>query len=535
MMGNQLEDSPLDLEPVAQKRWDESASRLKAIAPLRVLIVDDDRSDRRIISRLLRNSSQSFQVQEATDFDEALALVRSSEFDCILLDFSLPGGTGFDFADAVQQVRACTAPAIIVVSGSSSQRLGVDSLRHGATNMVCKSDICNLDLTQIILDAVSERQRSRLALSGRMRAFAQLVSNTAHKVNNPAAILRLSISAAMDELRNISDSDGEKSPSSDRIQRLLSTADDAVDRIANVIRELENTTGTSLGHVHRFSAGDIVRTALRSYESTSYRISKEGSSARFVVGDLSQLARMLGDLVENAMQAAGPGGRVSVGIEDEGTHVALTVDDDGPGVRVEDVERLFEPLYTTRASEGALGMGLPRVATIVRRHGGTIGVEDAPLGGCRVRVRLPSSEASSSSHPPPSHGPTTKRVTRPRLLVLEDEPLLRQQYFRVLGSLFDVHTAESGQKARELLERFRFDVILCDVTLPEESGVEFVQKLQESRPSQADRVIFITGGVVDESAAHFVQKWENGCLLKPILPKDLKASLSAFVENQGRS
>ena len=107
--------------------------------------------------------------------------------------------------------------------------------------------------------------------------------------------------------------------------------------------------------------------------------------------DPAQVRQVLLNLVQNAVQAAGEGGRsatveITVALEDD--WLAFTVDDDGPGVPQAERSRIFTPFFTTRAH--GTGLGLAVAHTIVNQHGGSISVDEAPMGGARFRFTLPT-------------------------------------------------------------------------------------------------------------------------------------------------
>ena len=121
-----------------------------------------------------------------------------------------------------------------------------------------------------------------------------------------------------------------------------------------------------------------------------------------VHGTRAQFARVVTNLLDNACRHAKT--RVAVALLRQGHDVVLTIDDDGPGIASPDRERVFERF--TRLDEGrsrdagGVGLGLAMVQTIVERHGGTVSVDDAPLGGARLVVRLPAIEDGPSASPP---------------------------------------------------------------------------------------------------------------------------------------
>lgn len=106
-----------------------------------------------------------------------------------------------------------------------------------------------------------------------------------------------------------------------------------------------------------------------------------------VAGDEHRLAQVLMNLVLNALDAAGAGGRVRVEMLTEDRDVVVTVDDSGAGIPPGLRDRIFEPFFTTKARGS--GLGLPIVNAIVVQHGGQVTIGTAPLGGARFAVRLP--------------------------------------------------------------------------------------------------------------------------------------------------
>jgi two-component system CitB family sensor kinase len=114
----------------------------------------------------------------------------------------------------------------------------------------------------------------------------------------------------------------------------------------------------------------------------------------------SDIVTVLGNLVDNAVEAAGPGGTVSVairaGVEDGVSTTTVVVEDDGPGVPAAERERIFSSGYTTSDGGAARGIGLALVDRIVRRRGGRVTVQDAETGGARFEARLPAAALAGS-------------------------------------------------------------------------------------------------------------------------------------------
>jgi CheY-like chemotaxis protein len=273
-------------------------------------------------------------------------------------------------------------------------------------------------------------------------------------------------------------------------------------------------------------AVDLARSNLEQIRGSTREIIFDLQSKATVVADRAQLARVITDLVENAVEACESAPLIQIVTWDDAKHVNLTVEDNGTGVPAEERECIFDPLYTTHAERGALGMGLARATLIARRHGGTIAIDCPPAGGSCLHLRLPRPKGSSVPLAATRHA---RRRAKAKVLIVEDQPEVAAQYFRVLSAHYDVQIASSAREAHSAVERDFFEVIISAVAMAKESGVSFARRLLRKNPAQAERIIFCTAGIVDQEAAAFVQRWQNGCMRKPISPRALKARLANFL------
>ncbi len=130
----------------------------------------------------------------------------------------------------------------------------------------------------------------------------------------------------------------------------------------------------------------------------------------------------------------------------------------------------------------------------------------------------------------PSLAATRARAGRHRVLVVDDEPLMCSGLARVLAGDCDVVTTTSAREALNgLLQGQRYDAILCDVSMPEMSGVDFHGEIARRMPGQAGRVIFMTGGVRERAAAERLDSLPNAVLLKPVEKSVLRWAIGECV------
>jgi two-component system cell cycle sensor histidine kinase/response regulator CckA len=215
-----------------------------------------------------------------------------------------------------------------------------------------------------------------------------------------------------------------------------------------------------------------------------------------VVADSGQLDGILMNLLINARDAMPSGGTVHVRLEvvdigrsaadlhpgcTPGRYAKLSVVDEGVGIAEEQLPRIFEPYFSTKALSRGTGLGLASVYTGVKQHGGFIRVESCKDRGSTFEVHLPLADATpDGSRPEPSE---PARLSG-SVLVVEDMPELLEVAARILSDAgLMVHTAASGDAALELLRRTGpVDVVLTDVAMPGMGGLDLAQALATVAP-----------------------------------------------------
>jgi PAS domain S-box-containing protein len=273
----------------------------------------------------------------------------------------------------------------------------------------------------------------------------------------------------------------------------------------------------------------------------------EGSTLRLALGpslgeaewDAGQIRRLISNLVRNSFQAIPRGRRGDVFVraftrrrEDEASAV-IEVIDNGRGIAPENLPSLFEPYFTTRAEENASGLGLTVCESIVRAHGGQIEVRSYP-GQTVFTVTLPVLAGLPSVLT--AAAPASPRPPRPmRVLVLEDEPLIRQLITTNLAARgFNVETTTDGtatvQRYREEFERGRpFDLVVLDLSIPSgQGGRETMDQLRALHPGV--RAIVSSGYSDDAVMSRYMDYGFRAVLPKPYDPGELVALVTEVLE-----
>jgi len=247
-----------------------------------------------------------------------------------------------------------------------------------------------------------------------------------------------------------------------------------------------------------------------------------------VHGSEARLGQVFLNLLVNAAHAIPEGRadqhevRVHARVAEPGM-VMIEVRDTGMGIEPALLERIFDPFFTTKSPSMGTGLGLAICHRIVSGLGGRIEVESEPTRGSVFRVWLPASDVAPESSPLPEQ-PLGARRGRGRVLLIDDDEQLLSAMALMLRDDNEVHTMTSARAALvRLREGERYDAVFCDLIMPDMSGMEFHARLLEVLPELAERVIFMTGGAVSDSARDFLERVPNTCLHKPFTLRELQA------------
>jgi CheY-like chemotaxis protein len=190
---------------------------------------------------------------------------------------------------------------------------------------------------------------------------------------------------------------------------------------------------------------------------------------------------------------------------------------------------VFDAFFTTKAATAGTGLGLAICHRIIAEHDGEISVKSRTGSGTVFRIVLNATEQQVSAPPAPSLKIVAERSGR--ILVVDDEPMLCSAIERILGAAHYVTTATS---ARDALTRFgrgeRFDLILCDLMMPEMTGMDLYHELLRSTPDQAGKFMFMSGGTFTDNARAFLARLPNDAIDKPFKGAGLRQVVRRFLQ-----
>lgn len=412
-------------------------------------------------------------------------------------------------------------------------------------------------------DASERRQlEARLTQADRLASVGLLASGVAHEINNPLTYVIYNLESILEELPLLweaarrcaelascegvaeIDEDTRELLTSEHLEELQALGRSSLDgahRISEIVRDLRTFSSTDDGRrgpveVNRLIEGALTLTA--SEIKYRARVDRQLGVVPDIIGSEEQLSQVFLQLLVNACQAIKEGDasanfiRISTEVDDG--HVVVSVSDSGAGIRAEHLDKLFDPFFTTKDERLGTGLGLSVCHNIVRSHSGTIEVRSEPGCGASFVVRLPMSVSEVPLSTPSKRQPTSSgRNRRGRVLIIDDDPMLGVVLKRALKEHHDVTVIHSGAGAQELLRQDdEFDVLLCDLMMPEVTGMSLFAWLEEHLPQLCSRVIFMSGGAFTSDASALLRRVPNPQLSKPFDRSKLRALVAALVDSR---
>jgi CheY-like chemotaxis protein/anti-sigma regulatory factor (Ser/Thr protein kinase) len=315
-------------------------------------------------------------------------------------------------------------------------------------------------------------------------------------------------------------------------QAALQNAKDGVERIRSIVKDLTTFSRVVPDTRKPVDVEAVLESTLQlTWNELRHRVRivKSFAGVPEVMGDEGRLAQVFVNLILNASQAIPDGrqGVLRISTASEGERVSICIEDDGIGISPEDLPYVFEPFFTAHAGPVGPGLGLAICRNVVTALGGTITVMSEPDVGTRFTVTLQAAGADAASAEG-NRARSRERVNnRARILIIDDEPLLGQTLRFAFQDKHDVEVASSGREALERLATdSAFDLVLCDLMMPDVSGEHVYRAVSEHTPGLLPRFVFMTGGAFTERAQEFLAHFAGRQLEKPFNIDEVELLLS---------
>ncbi len=395
---------------------------------------------------------------------------------------------------------------------------------------------------------VTERNKlqSQLMVSDRMASVGTLAAGVAHEINNPLAAVLGNLDYVAEILggpaRGASTSANPGRSDAWLIEEIRGPIGDALEaaaRVRLIVRDLKIfSRSPSDEPKSRVNIQAVMESSLRmAWNEIRHRarLVKLYGVVPNVEANEGRLGQVFLNLIVNAAQALPEGHaeqneiRVSTHVCDG--RVVVEVSDTGAGISPEIIGRIFDAFFTTKGVGVGTGLGLAICHRIITDLDGALTVESTVGKGSTFRVVLPIPRPEAIEEAAPAVEPVPSPGRRGRILVVDDEELVLRSVKRLLSKEHDIVAIAKAKAALALCAGGEsFDLILCDLMMPDMTGMDLHSELSRVAPEQASRMVFLTGGAFTVKASSFLADQAQEHLDKPFSPTTLRAVVRRHVQ-----
>jgi signal transduction histidine kinase len=375
--------------------------KFASIAEVRLLLVDDEKGFREALARRLGKKVAA--VWDVDDGQSCLDFLEKTPVDVIVMDVRMPGMDGIETLEAVQSRHQQIET--ILLTGQANTTDGVRGIKAGAFDYLGKP----IDFDHLMLkigqayqkikqeeaersnEQYKEKMEQQLIATERLAALGTLAAGVAHEINNPLAIINeaaavIKLLLSKEELIEI--------PHKEKLDRALNKILTGVERAKKITHQLLGSAREIDTIICEVDFADIVHEAVSLVRKEAGRkeIAIEtdiDATVPVLWTDPNQIRQILINLLTNAIQASESQGLINIRTRKASKGILLSVIDSGTGIPKNDIDRIFEPFFSTKTPNQGTGLGLYVTKEIVTRLGGTIEVDSRVGEGTRFDVSLP--------------------------------------------------------------------------------------------------------------------------------------------------
>jgi len=493
----------------------ESAA-LQQTSKGRVLVVEDEAMVRDSLEQLL--VEKGYEVVCAENGKAALEHLQQQSHekpqgerlpDIILLDLRMPLLDGWQFRAIQKDDPSLGRIPVIAFSADGSAKAAAISAQAYLRKPI-EPTVLLATIDRVLLEH-GRQMSERLDKSERFASLGRLAAGVGHEINNPLAFVMLNLSSCVAMLQVALEPQPTPpgSPATELAQlkhslievlEMLGECQIGSERIRQTVITLQRLSRQSETLRNAIDVNQLIEESI-SIASNQLRhharIVKNLASLPLICGNGPQIGQVFLNILLNAAHAIPEGDaegneiRISTAVVEH--ELAVEIEDSGKGIAPEILSHIFEPFFTTKAVGEGTGLGLSISRQTIAAHDGRITVE-SELGKRTVfRIFLPLTDLPPCS-PEPEADANSPRNTRARILVIDDELLIGRV---IRTTLAKSHVVVSVDRASEAIARLAqgeaFDVILCDLVMPDISGPEFHSIVSERWPHLLPHLAFMTG------------------------------------------
>jgi CheY-like chemotaxis protein len=542
----------------------------------RVLVVEDEEIIRDAVGPLLEE--EGYEVIFAENGREALGRLNlEPRIDLIVLDLRMPVMDGWTFRAIQKNDKKLRQIPVLAMSADNSSQAAAISADGYLRKPVAPADF--LATIERLLFENEARSVARLTETERLASLGRLAAAVGHEINNPLAFVMLNLSHSIENLgpsiRSLGQTNGPTLPELDldeirdslvSVAGMLGDCQIGGERIRQTVSKLQRLARPTEGGKSQLDVHQLIEESVSQvwdHICRRARLVKSFGRIPPIRGNgvaLKQVFQsVLVDVAEALPESQGEPSEILVStmLDDgeNGVELVVEISESGQSNAPELGPEVFEPLFTPGPPGPANGLGYFFSRQTVLDHGGRMTARSELNRGTVFRIVLPIDgsagpsparhelETEPDNEPEPENLPEPADVPEPnaangrrvvpsrgRVLVIDDEPLIGRVIKNALKREHDVSVFQSASAALSLLDEGEtFDLVLCDVTMPELDGPGFYARVAKRWPQLLSRMVFMTGGAFTPTAAAFMRRGLTPVLAKPFQIEVLRQLVSERV------
>jgi len=463
-------------------------SRFASTLGSRIVLADDNADMRDYLQALLQ---PFYEVEAVGDGEQALESIRRRRPALVLSDVMMPKLDGFGFLKVVRADPALHSLPVILLTARAGEESRIEGLDSGADDYLIKPFAARELLARV--GSLVERSRVQQELEAADMQKNEFLAMLAHELRNPLA-----------PIRNAGELLSRTFPGNSNVRAATSTIERQVTHLSRMVDDLLDISRITQGRIElRMKPVAFSEVISRGIEVVGpviqqkrHRVTFVSSRRPLVVnGDPERLVQCISNVLTNAAKYTDPRGEIHVEESERDGEAVVTITDNGAGIPADLLPRIFDLFVqgdrTLDRAQGGLGIGLSIVKRVMEMHRGKIVASSDGAGrGSTFEIRLPLMEVSATL---PDKKPTAKSPAR-RILVVDDNADAADSLTMVLG--FEGHevlAVYTGLQAIEHAERFKPDVMLIDIGLPDLDGYEVARRIRAVPAFQSICLVAVTG------------------------------------------
>ncbi len=370
-------------------------------------------------------------------------------------------------------------------------------------------------------ELVQERAR---ATQERLATVGSLAAGVAHEINNPLAYVIANVQYALDSIAHSPEGeDPTRALERSQLSEALFEANEGARRVQRIVADLKTLARQGDDRVEPIDVEHTLNWAIGVTMAEirhRARLVKNFRQVSQVRGDEARLGQVFVNILLNAAQAIEPGraheNEIVVSTRERDGRVVIEVLDSGMGIPEENLTKIFDPFFTTKPRGIGTGLGLSICHEIIASMRGTLTADNRTPHGAAFVVEIPALAAHANAGGLPPHKVKSSKppLRSARILVIDDESLAAKALGRMLRD-HRVEIADHAPTGLKMALENSYDIIFCDLMMPELSGMAVHAAIERAAPAVAERMVFITGGTFTEEARSFAAHHGARCLFKP--------------------